>query len=156
MKTLKNNIRMLSIGLVVFFFMVGCANNSVSDINQRLDDSKKIESLLFNQMPLPKDARISPERSMILGEGDNWAGRIEINTNMVVLEASTYFTSEYPKFNWTLISSTKSKSAILVFTNTSRTLTIELSEGGALSARTLIIMTVAPKILNKDAPASAR
>jgi hypothetical protein len=24
-------------------------------------------------MPLPKDARISPDKSLILGEGDNWA-----------------------------------------------------------------------------------
>ena len=156
MRLLKNNSSILSIGLVALLFMVGCASNSVGEINQRLDDSKKIESLLFNQMPLPKDAHISPERSMILGEGDNWAGRIEINTNMLVLEASSYFTSEYPKFNWTLVSSTKSKSAILVFVNTTRTLTIELTEGSALSAKTLIIMTIAPRILNKDIPPATR
>ena len=132
--------------------LIGCATNSVGDINQRLDESKKIESLLFNQMPLPKDARISPEKSMILGEGDNWAGRIELSSSMSVLEVSTYFTAEYPKLNWTLISSTKSKSAVLVFANSSRTLTIEVVEGSALSSKSMIVMTVAPRVLGREAP----
>lgn len=132
--------------------LIGCATNSVGDINQRLDESKKIESLLFNQMPLPKDARISPEKSMILGEGDNWAGRIELSSSMSVLEVSTYFTAEYPKLNWTLISSTKSKSAVLVFANSSRTLTIEVSEGSALSSKSMIVMTVAPRVMGREVP----
>ena len=132
--------------------LIGCATNSVGDINQRLDESKKIESLLFNQMPLPKDARISPEKSMILGEGDNWAGRIELSSSMSVLEVSTYFTAEYPKLNWTLISSTKSKSAVLVFANSSRTLTIEVVEGSALSSKSMIVMTVAPRVLGREVP----
>ncbi len=49
-----------------------------ADLSKRFDEIKKIETLLFNQMPLPKDARISPDKSLILGEGDNWAGRIEL------------------------------------------------------------------------------
>jgi hypothetical protein len=142
--------------LVFVINLIGCATNSVSDINQRLDESKKIESLLFNQMPLPKDAKIAPENSMILGEGDNWAGRIEITSGMTILEASTYFTSEYPKFNWTLISSTKSKTAILVFTNPTRTLTIEINDKSGLSSKTLIYMTVAPRIMNQQLPDSKR
>jgi hypothetical protein len=135
-----------------FLNLIGCATNSVGDINQRLDESKKIESLLFNQMPLPKDARISPEKSMILGEGDNWAGRIELNSSMSILEVSSYFTAEYPKFNWVLISSTKSKTAVLVFANSSRTLTIEVSEGSALSSRSMIVMTVAPRVMGREVP----
>ena len=133
-------------------FLVACATNSVGDINQRLDESKKIETLLFNQMPLPKDAHIFPEKSMILGEGDNWAGRIELGSNMSILEVSSYFTAEYPKFNWVLISSTKAKTAVLVFANTSRTLTIEVSEGSALSSKSMIVMTVAPRVLGREVP----
>ena len=132
--------------------LIGCATNSVGDINQRLDETKKIETLLFNQMPLPKDARISSEKSMILGEGDNWAGRIELSTSMSILEASSYFTAEYPKLNWVLISSTKSKTAVLVFANSSRTLTIEVSEGSALSSKSMIVITVAPRVLGREVP----
>ena len=129
-------------------FIYGCAStNNLGDISTKIEDVKKIESLLFNQLPLPKDARISAENSLILGEGENWAGRIELFSGMENLEASSYFTTEYPKIGWSLISSTKSKFTILVFLNNTRTVTIEISEGNAFSSKTKIVMTVAPKVM---------
>ena len=107
-------------------------------------------------MPLPKDARISPDKSLILGEGDNWAGRIELSSSMEPLEASAFFTAEYLKHNWQLISSTKAKLSILVFTSSSRTLTLEITEGGPLAAKSMIVMTVAPKIQNQTIPDSRK
>ena len=141
--------------ICIFFALslFGCATtDNLGDLNKRFDEVKKIETLLFNQMPLPKDARISPEKSIILGEGDNWAGRIELSSSMEPLETSAFFTTEYPKHNWTLISSTKAKLSILVFTSTTRTLTLEITEGGPLAAKSMIIMTVAPKVQNKTSP----
>lgn len=140
----------LSLILLIFY---GCATtDNLSDLSKRFDDIKKIETLLFNQMPLPKDARISPDKSIILGEGDNWAGRIELSSSMESLEASTFFTTEYPKHGWQLISSTKAKLSILVFTSNSRTLTLEITEGGPLAAKSMIVMTVAPKIQMQATP----
>jgi hypothetical protein len=143
--------KVICISFVLSLF--GCATtDNLGDLNKRFDEVKKIETLLFNQMPLPKDARISPEKSIILGEGDNWAGRIELSSSMEPLETSAFFTTEYPKHNWVLISSTKAKLSILVFTNTTRTLTLEITEGGPLAAKSMIIMTVAPKVQNKTSP----
>ena len=143
-----NTIKLI-LALVTFLGVIGCAStNNLGDINTKIAEVKKIESLLFNQLPLPKDARISAENSLILGEGENWAGRIELFSSMENLEASSYFTSEYPKLGWSLVSSTKSRFTILVFVNSTRTATIEISEAGPLSAKTKIIMTVAPKIIS--------
>jgi hypothetical protein len=139
--------------LIVILLIVGCANtNNLGDLSKRFDDIKKIEILFFNQMPLPKDARISPDKSLILGEGDNWAGRIELSSSMEPLEASTFFTTEYPKNGWQLISSTKAKLSILVFSSSTRTLTLEINEGGPLAAKSMIVMTVAPKVQNQTTP----
>jgi hypothetical protein len=143
--------KVICISFVLSLF--GCATtDNLGDLNKRFDEVKKIETLLFNQMPLPKDARISPEKSIILGEGDNWAGRIELSSSMEPLETSAFFTTEYPKHNWTLISSTKAKLSILVFTSITRTLTLEITEGGPLAAKSMIVMTVAPKVQNKTSP----
>ena len=68
---------------------------------------------------------------------------------MEPLEASAFFTTEYPKHNWRLISSTKAKLSILVFTSSTRTLTLEITEGGPLAAKSMIVMTVAPKVQNQ-------
>jgi len=140
------------LSLIVLIFY-GCATtDNLSDLSKRFDDIKKIETLLFNQMPLPKDARISPDKSIILGEGDNWAGRIELSSSMESLEASAFFTAEYPKHGWQLISSTKAKLSILVFTSNTRTLTLEITEGGPLAAKSMIVLTVAPKIQTQATP----
>ena len=143
--------------LVGFFLIVGCAStDNLGDLSKRFDNIKKIETLFFNQMPLPKDARISPDKSLILGEGDNWAGRIELSSSMEPLEAGAFFTSEYPKNNWQLISSTKARLSILVFTGSTRTLTVEITEGGPLAAKSVIVMTVAPKVQNQATPDSKK
>ena len=146
---------------IIFIFtvlmLVGCATtDNLGDLSKRFDEIKKIETLLFNQMPLPKDARISPDKSLILGEGDNWAGRIELSSSMEPLEASAFFTAEYPKHNWQLISSTKAKLSILVFTSNSRTLTLEITEGGPLAAKSMIVMTVAPKVQSQTSSDSKK
>ena len=136
---------------------MGCSTtNNFSDLSKRFDDIKKIETLFFNQMPLPRDARISQEKSLILGEGDNWAGRIELSSSMESLEASAFFVREYPKYNWQLISSTKAKLSILVFTSSTRTLTLEITEGGPLAAKSMIVMTVAPKLSVVAQPVTRR
>ncbi len=138
---------------IVILSLMGCSTtNNLSDLSKRFDDIKKMETLLFNKMPLPKDARISPDKSLILGEGDSWAGRIELSSSMEPLEAGTFFVSEYPKQGWTLISSTKAKLSILVFTNNTRTLTLEITEGGPLAAKSMIVMTVAPKVQMQVTP----
>ena len=145
------------LSLTIFLLIAGCATtDNLGDLSKRFDDVKKIETLLFNQMPLPKDARISPDKSLILGEGDNWAGRIELSSSMEPLEASAFFTTEYPKHGWQLISSTKAKLSILVFTGSTRTLTLEITEGGPLAAKSMIVMTVAPKVQNQVSPDSKR
>jgi hypothetical protein len=145
--------------LLLFYIIsfAGCATtDNLSDLSKRFEEIKKIETLLFNQMPLPKDARISPDKSLILGEGDNWAGRIELSSSMEPLEASAFFVTEYPKHNWQLISSTKAKLSILLFASSSRTLTIEITEGGPLAAKSMIVMTIAPKIQNQINPDSKK
>ena len=145
------------LSLIAFLLISGCATtDNLGDLSKRFDDVKKIETLLFNQMPLPRDARISPDKSLILGEGNNWAGRIELSSSMEPLEASAFFTTEYPKHGWKLISSTKAKLSILVFTGSTRTLTLEITEGGPLAAKSMIVMTVAPKVQNQVSPDSKR
>jgi len=149
---MKHKFQKIVLSIVILSLMGCSTTNNFSDLSKRFDDMKKMETLLFNQMPLPKDARISPDKSLILGEGDNWVGRIELSSSMEPLEASAFFTSEYPKQDWTLISSTKAKLSILVFTNNTRTLTLEISEGGPLAAKSMVVMTVAPKVQKQFTP----
>jgi len=153
---MKNYLYKILLSLITIFLLSCATTDNLGDLSKRFDEIKKIETLLFNQMPLPKDARISPDKSLILGEGDNWAGRIELSSSMESLEASAFFITEYPKHGWQLISSTKAKLSILVFSSSTRTLTLEITEGGPLAAKSMIVMTLAPKVQNQAAPDSKK
>ena len=149
---MKNYLYKILLSFITIFLLSCATTDNLGDLSKRFDEIKKIETLFFNQMPLPKDARISPDKSLILGEGDNWAGRIELSSSMEPLEASAFFITEYPKHGWQLISSTKAKLSILVFSSNTRTLTLEITEGGPLAAKSMIVMTVAPKVQNQLVP----
>ena len=153
---MKNYLYKILLSLITIFLLSCATTDNLGDLSKRFDEIKKIETLLFNQMPLPKDARISPDKSLILGEGDNWAGRIELSSSMESLEASAFFITEYPKHGWQLISSTKAKLSILVFSSSTRTLTLEITEGGPLAAKSMIVMTLAPKVQYQAAPDSKK
>jgi hypothetical protein len=79
---MKHKFQKIVLSIVILSLMGCSTTNNFSDLSKRFDDMKKMETLLFNQMPLPKDARISPDKSLILGEGDNWVGRIELSSSM--------------------------------------------------------------------------
>ena len=153
---MKNYLYKILVSLITIFLVSCATTDNLGDLSKRFDEIKKIETLLFNQMPLPKDARIAADKSLILGEGDNWAGRIELSSSMEPLEASAFFITEYPKHGWQLISSTKAKLSIIVFSNSTRTLTLEITEGGPLAAKSMIVMTVAPKVQSQTAPDSKK
>jgi hypothetical protein len=52
---------------------------------------------------------------------------------------------DFPKAGWTMISATKSKTSIIIFSKDQRTCTIELSEGSYFGSKTNISITSAPK-----------
>jgi len=153
---MKNYLNKILLGFITLLLLSCATTDNLGDLSKRFDEIKKIETLFFNQMPLPRDARISPDKSLILGEGDNWAGRIELSSSMEPLEASAFFITEYPKHGWQLISSTKAKLSILVFSSNTRTLTLEITEGGPLAAKSMIVMTVAPKVQSQTASDSKK
>ena len=59
-------------------------------------------------------------------------------------ETFTLFRDQYQKAGWTLVSSTKTKTSILVFIKKDRTATVEIEEGSMLG-RTGVMLTVAPR-----------
>jgi hypothetical protein len=56
-----------------------------------------------------------------------------------------FFNDTYPLSGWNLISSTKSKTSILVFLNQTKSVTIEVMETHLFDNESTVILTVAPR-----------
>ena len=97
-----------------------------------------------SQSALPPGATIKPELSLIIGSGEQWVGRVVAAVGKDIDAAIRFFVDTYQSQGWTLISSVRGKSSLLVFTKQDRTATVELAEGGMMSGGT-VTLTVAPR-----------
>jgi hypothetical protein len=91
------------------------------------------------QSTLPPGAIFRPERSLIIGSGDQWVGRVVADTARDAEAAFRFFVESYPAQGWTLISSVRGKTSLLVFIRKDRTATVELVQGGPISAGSLVL-----------------
>ena len=106
---------------------------------------------------LPPGARILHEQSLVIGTGENWVGRVVMDSARDTTSAYSYFLDNYPSLGWTLLSAVRAKSSVLVFNKGERNVTIEIQEGNPLSGgAALVILTLAPRSANVVSPALAK
>lgn len=122
--------------------LVACVSAPLTNADgESLSD---VQSKLLGDMPLPGGAVIDNEKSLILGSGDGWAGRVSMTSAQNGTETFNFFRDHYQKAGWSLVSSTKTKNSILVFVKKDRTATIEIEEG-MFGGKALVVLTVAPR-----------
>lgn len=101
-------------------------------------------SALLGQTQLPPGAKVRNDESFVMGSGDDWLGRLVLETTQDTASAYQYFLDGYPRQGWTLLSATRAKTSLLVFTRQERTATVEIAEAG-FGRGTLVTLTVSPK-----------
>ncbi len=102
---------------------------------------------LIGQTQLPPGSRVIHEQSLILGAGDNWVGRLALDVGREPSAAYNFFLDQYQRNGWSLISASRGKTSLLVFTKPDRSATIEVSESSVLAGPNLV-MTITPRSAN--------
>ena len=131
----------LSSALVFCLGLGGCAA-----VGTPMNDSAvPLQSADFmGQTQLPAGTKILYDQSLIIGSGDNWVGRVLLDMGKDSMAAYTFFLEQYPQQGWNLLSATRGKTSLLVFTKQDRNATVEMNESNMLSG-TLVTLTVTPK-----------
>ena len=131
----------LSSALVFSLALGGCAAVG-TPMN---DTAVPLQSADFmGQTQLPAGTKILYDQSLIIGSGDNWVGRVLLDMGKDSMAAYTFFLEQYPQQGWNLLSATRGKTSLLVFTKQDRNATVEMNESNMLSG-TLVTLTVTPK-----------
>jgi len=131
---LGNKIKILFVSVLgITFFLTGCSNIVQDGQNQT---QILIEYALYD-FPLPADAEMQMDNTVILGTGDLWAGQIVLLSDSSPVELIKYFTENGKSSGWILASSTISEKVSLVMQKDERIATLEISivEGSLFSAR---------------------
>lgn len=149
-------IKHILIASTALMLMTGCTNmpmgagRSASSVDMSGAD-------LLAQTQLPAGAKILHDQSTVIGSGNNWVGRVVIDSAREPAAAFGYFLDNYPSQGWTLLSAVRAKTSVMVFTKQDHNVTIEIQEGNVLAAGSaLVILTRAPRNANDVSPASTK
>jgi hypothetical protein len=135
---------LLALTLVCTLALAGCAGSPSQTAGSPAGDKALSPMDAIGQGVLPPGAVLRPEHSLIIGSGEQWVGRVMADISRDVDAAFRFFIDTYPAQGWTLISSVRSQTSLLVFTRQDRTATVELRGGSLLGAGSMIL-TVTPR-----------
>ena len=83
------------------FLLTSCG--LFTDVYQK--NQRKVLDYLLSDLPLPKDAEILKEPSVVLGTGDAISARIVLQSNYSPAENLIFYGNETPTTGWSLLSS---------------------------------------------------
>ena len=96
-----------------------------------------------SDVPIPGGTSIKPERSLILGSGDAWLGRMSLEVKLNSTQAFAFFQEQMPAYGWQEVTAVQGKSGILTYIRGERAATVEV-EPGTLGGSTVFV-TVSPR-----------
>jgi len=116
------NMRIL-ISAIILFMLSACA--LITDEYQA--NQRKVIAYLLEDLPLPEDAQIIKEPTVLLGTGESISGRIILTSGYSPAENLIFYGTETLTTGWQLISSKVGEEVTLVYTKSGRIATIYLS-----------------------------
>ena len=86
-------------------------------------------------VPVPADSAVDLERSIILGDRDNWSGRLAISSSYTVNEMFDFYRQQMPRFGWTELSVVRAANSVLTYMRDNRIATVQITGARMDSAR---------------------
>jgi hypothetical protein len=96
----------------------------------------------FSDLPMPPQSRLDTENSIILGAGEDWTGRVLIQTPNSPESAFDYYRKELPGHGWQEITAVRAATSVLTYVRDGRVATVQLTR--STSGGTDISVTVSP------------
>ena len=119
----------------IVFFQTSCTSNidtySLSNLN-RTHDSENIASVKqsfteFQDIPIPDNSTMNVDKTLLLGEKQNWIGRLFLNSPLQPEEVFNFFKLNLTKYDWEEITSVRSKISVLTYSLNERVMTIQIA-----------------------------
>ena len=121
---MKNSLRLIS--LLTFTLLIsGCSLFSTSYSTYQ-EETRRVIDYLLEDMPIPEDADIQKEPTVILGTGEGIAGRIILDSPVSPASNLIFYGNATQDSGWVLSSSAVGEQIILVYTKDDRYATIEI------------------------------
>ena len=129
------NFLKFKFSIASLLFLFSCSSNFVdysipksinsletSDVNEILEDS----FAQFEDIPIPENSIMIVEKTLLLGEKENWIGRLVITNPIKPAKVFDFFKQKLVDYNWVEITSVRSTTSILTYSLDKRVMTIQI------------------------------
>ena len=97
----------------------------------------------FQDIPIPSGVKMNMDRTLILGENENWIGRLVIDSQSPQASLFDFFKHRTTQFGWQEITSVRSSTSVLAYSKGNRVMTIQIQSQPILG--TQISITMSPR-----------
>jgi hypothetical protein len=130
--------------------LAACANFPAPRLGSTQGEA--VQQQLANDFPFPQGARVDHDKTIILGGGANWTGRVLFSTSSSPTEVFDFYRDQLPAAGWQTISLIKAKTSILTFVKQDRSVTVDISDG---MSGTSVGVTMSARIDSLPQPVAA-
>lgn len=129
--------------------LAGCTGanlvpNTASDTATDGKGAKPVPAFTqFTDIPMPSNASLDMDKSIIFGASDAWHGRLVLNAGGSQAQMYDFYEREMPNFGWTKVTVVRADISVMVYDRENRVATIKLT-GGSFAGSTVDV-TVSPK-----------
>jgi hypothetical protein len=99
---------------------------------------------LLSDIPIPSDATMDNDRSLILSDRDHWTGRVVMRFWHSTADLTNFYLGQMPGFGWEPVMTVTSDITILSYVRGDRAATVQI-ERTAMGMKSVVSVTVAPR-----------
>ncbi len=118
--------------MAAFLALAGCASSSSSSTGKQAPQ--------FSDIPLPQGYKIDTGKTMVLGSGSSWSGRLVYFINSTPSQMFDFYRSEMPNMGWRVISLYRAPTSVLTYSKNRRIATVQISSGWIYGSDVSIVM----------------
>ena len=112
--------------LIPVFLIVALSGCAIF-VDEFQSNQRMVLDYLLSDLPLPKDADIIKDPTVILGTGNSISGRVVLVSSYTPAENLIFYGNETPSTGWTLVSSKVGGEITMVYTKDGRYATIDIT-----------------------------
>ena len=146
--------------IISLFFLLSCNSNfldysipkssnslEVGEVNETLEDS----FAQFQDIPIPENSMMIVEKTLLLGEKENWIGRLVITNPTQPAKAFDFFKQKLTNYDWVEITSVRSTTSVLTYSLNKRVMTIQIEPiKFSNKYQSTISITMSPSIASNE------
>ena len=101
--------------------------------------------VVFTDIPMPADASVELDQTIVLGTGEDWMGRVTIKAKTGLTSVFDFYREQMPQFGWQELTVLRSATSVLTYTRGERIATIQIETKAGPFSGSRIIFSVSPR-----------